>query len=195
MSADQTRSTPEEPEESQAEAADAVESAASSEGNAIDEAFSTDPALQAALMERDQYYDNWLRAQAELENFRKRTQKEMQQNFRYQAISLARDLLPALDNLERALAAAQESANIQELTQGVQMVAQQLQDILGQHDVKPIEALDQPFDPNLHEAIQQMPSANHPPMTVMHEVERGYLLHDRVVRPSKVIVSGGSPEE
>jgi molecular chaperone GrpE len=149
--------------------------------------------LETALAERDTHYDRLLRLQAELENFRKRMQREMEQSRQYQALPLARDLLPVLDNLRRALGAAEAAGNAAELVEGVNMVVKQFEDVLARHLVVPIEAVGQPFDAHLHEAVQQVPSPDHPPMTVVAEVERGYLLHDRVVRPAKVIVSSGPP--
>ena len=151
--------------------------------------------LQAAIAERESNYEQFKRAQAELDNYRKRVQKEHEQIRLYQTLPLIRDQLPGLDNLQRAIQAAQKSGNVDELVQGVQMVAAQFEDILAKHSVQPIEAVGQPFDPNLHEAVQQMPSADQPAMTVLDEVERGYVLHDRVIRPSKVIVSCALPEE
>jgi molecular chaperone GrpE len=117
----------------------------------------------------------------------------MEQSRQYQALPLARDLLPVLDNLRRALGAAEAAGNAAELVEGVNMVVKQFEDVLARHLVVPIEAVGQPFDAHLHEAVQQVPSPDHPPMTVVAEVERGYLLHDRVVRPAKVIVSSGPP--
>ncbi|GAB4158878.1 MAG: nucleotide exchange factor GrpE [Planctomycetaceae bacterium] len=149
--------------------------------------------LQQAIAERDEYKDHWLRTQAELDNFRKRMRKEAEENQRYQALSLVRDLLPGLDNLERAIAAAEQSSNQEELIKGMRMVARQFEDVLARYAVNPILAVGEPFDPNLHEAVQQIMTDDHPPMTVMQEVERGFQLHDRVIRPSKVIVSAALP--
>jgi molecular chaperone GrpE len=104
-------------------------------------------------------------------------------------LPLARDLLPALDNLHRALAAAEKSKNAEELVQGVQLVARQIEDALSRHHVVAVSAAGQPFDPNIHQAIQQVETADHPPMTVVQEVERGFTLKDRVVRPATVIVA------
>ncbi|MGE3314233.1 MAG: nucleotide exchange factor GrpE [Planctomycetaceae bacterium] len=151
--------------------------------------------LEATAAERDANRDNWLRAQAELENYRRRAQREAEEMRQYQSLPLARDLLPALDNLHRALAAAETSQNVADLVEGIRMVAKQCDDALGKHGIKPIDAAGKPFDPNLHQAIQQLPSAEHPPMTVLNEVERGYVLKDRVVRPSVVIVSQGPPTD
>jgi molecular chaperone GrpE len=145
--------------------------------------------LEAARAERDANYDLYLRAQAELQNYRKRVQRESEELRQYQALPLARDLLPALDNLHRALAAAESSKNIDELVRGVSMVAKQIESALSRHQVVAIEAAGKPFDPNLHQALQHVPSAEHPPMTVVQEVERGFTLKDRVVRPATVIVA------
>ena len=145
--------------------------------------------LEAARAERDTNYDLYLRTQAELQNYRRRVQRESEEFRQYQALPLARDLLPALDNLHRALAAAETSKNIDELVKGVSMVAKQIENALSRHQVVAIEAAGKPFDPNLHQALQHVPSAEHPPMTVVQEVERGFTLKDRVVRPATVIVA------
>ncbi len=147
-----------------------------------------DPLAELAAA-RDAANDRALRSQAELENYRKRVQRERDEERRYAAIPLVQDLLPGLDNLQRALDAARHTDDLSAMLQGVEMVAAQIDEILSRHGAKPIVAVGEPFDPNLHEAIQQMPSAELPPMTVIDEVERGYTLNDRVVRPSKVIVS------
>jgi molecular chaperone GrpE len=121
--------------------------------------------------------------------------KESEELYRFGSLSLARDLLPGLDNLERAIAAAEESGNVEDLLHGIRMVARQFRDALARHSIEPIPAKDEPFDPNLHEAVQQIPSSEHPPMTVMRELETGYRMHDRVIRPAKVLVSAAPPGE
>ncbi|HET6324989.1 MAG TPA: nucleotide exchange factor GrpE [Planctomycetaceae bacterium] len=145
--------------------------------------------LEAARAERDANYDLYMRSQAELQNYRRRAQKEADEMRQYQALPVARDLLPALDNLHRALAAAESSGSVKDLVNGVRLVAKQIEAALGRHDVVPIESAGKPFDPNLHQAIQQVQTDEHPPMTVVQEVERGFTLKDRVVRPATVIVS------
>lgn len=150
--------------------------------------------LQAVTAERDDFQDKWLRSRADFENYRKRVNRELEEQRQFQSLHLVRDLLPALDNLERAVQAAAGTEGSGELVTGLQMVIRQIQDVLTRHSVVPIESVGQPFDPNLHQAIQQVPSADHPPMTVLHELERGYRMHDRVVRPSKVVVSREAEE-
>lgn len=161
-------------------------------GNAAREGEPASPVedqLQAALGERDALMQKWLLAVADFDNYRRRVQKEADQERRFAALPLARDLLPILDNLHRALEAARNGGDVNQLVQGVQMVSKQFDDVLAKHSVVAIAALDQPFDPNLHQAIQQVPAPGKPPLTVVSECERGYRMHERVVRPSTVIVS------
>lgn len=133
-----------------------------------------------------------LRARADLENFRKRMQRDAEQQLKYANLPLVRDLIDVVDNLNRAMdAARQDAANATALRDGVGMVLSQMATILGKYGCKQIESVGREFDPNVHEAIAQMPSPEHPPGTVAQEVASGYLLHDRVVRPSSVIVSTG----
>jgi molecular chaperone GrpE len=172
---------------------DSGENAARPEAEKAASIASLKDQLEAAIGERDENRNKWLRAEAELDNYRKRVQKEAEEFRKYQVLSLAREILPGLDNLGRALAAAESSKNIEDLLQGVSMVARQFEDILNRHSIKPIEALGKPFDPNLHEALGQVPS-EYPATTVAQELEKGYTLHDRVVRPTKVFISSGPPE-
>ena len=148
-----------------------------------------EPELAQAIADRDRYLDNWHRSVAELENVRKRMLRELDQERQYRSLSIARDFLPTVDNLQRALQAAEKSQDVTQLVQGIRMVLQQFDETLVRHSITPIPTVGEPFDPNLHEAVLQQPNAEMPPMTVLMEVEKGYKMHDRVVRPSKVIVS------
>lgn len=151
-----------------------------------------DPEDRLAAAEREV-----LVVRAEMENFRKRMKRESEQLMKYANMNLMRDLLDVVDNLNRASGAAAGDAesNLQALVDGVAMVSQQLADVLGKHGCHAVEALGKPFDPNFHEAISQLPSDEYPSGTVMNEVGVGYVLHDRVVRPSHVVVSKGSDAE
>lgn len=151
--------------------------------------------LEATRAERDENHDKWLRSEAELENFRRRVRKEAEELQKFQSLGITRDLLPGLDNLDRAIAAADSTGDVENLLQGIRMVSQQFREVFTKHNVEPIAAEGEPFDPNLHEALQQVPTDEHPPMTVLQEVETGYKLHDRVIRPSKVIVAMAPPSE
>lgn len=145
--------------------------------------------LLRAEEQRQEYEGKYLRAYAEMDNVRRRMQRERDDERRFAALPIVRELLPAFDNLDRAVQAAAQGSSVEDLKQGVEMVLLQAQEVLGRLHVTPIESVGQPFDPNLHEALTQIPTADVPPMTIVQEVEKGYRLHDRVIRPSKVIVS------
>lgn len=145
--------------------------------------------LQNAEQKRDEYLDLAQRTRAEFENYQKRMKRDLVEERRYAQAPLAADLLASLDNLERAIAAAEQAGEKGPLVQGVALVHTQLLDILRRHGITRIEAKGQPFDPNLHQAVMQQPSAEQPPMTVMQVLEQGYLIHDRVLRPARVVVS------
>ena len=134
-----------------------------------------------------------LRSQAELENFRKRMRREMETEQRYAGLPLIRDLLPVVDNLQRAVAAAAGTDSATGLVEGVAMVANHLTTVLEKHHCETIDPLGEPFDPNLHEAIAQQPSPAHEAGTVVHVAQIGYKLHDRVVRPAQVVVAAAPP--
>ncbi len=133
--------------------------------------------------------DRELRVHAELDNVRKRAARELNERLRYANLSLLRDLLPVLDNVDRAIEAGEKNADAAALLAGFKMVNQQLAEVLKRHHCTRIEALHGAFDPNLHHAIMQQPSEEHPANTVLMVTQNGYQLHDRVVRPSQVIVS------
>jgi molecular chaperone GrpE len=161
----------------------------------FDGAVATQPAdeLEQLRGQAAEAQDRYLRSQAELENTRKRLRREMEDERRYAELSLLADLLPVIDNINRAVGAAEKNADAASLLSGFKMVGQQLDRVLEKHHVKLIEAEGQPFDPAVHEAILQRPSENHPPGTVIGVGQPGYKLHDRVVRPAQVIVSSNKP--
>jgi molecular chaperone GrpE len=138
---------------------------------------------------------NYLRAKAEVENVLKRTRREIEDERRYAAMSIMRDLLTVVDNVHRAIEAAQNDENSSGLLEGVKMVATQLDGVLDQHGCKQIKALAEPFNPNLHEAIGQEPSDEIPAKHVSRDLRVGYQLHERVVRPSQVFVSTGPADD
>ena len=144
--------------------------------------------LAQLKQERDELREQLLRSRAEFANYQKRAKQQADSDRVYAAGSLARDLLDPLDNLERAIEALRASA-AQNVTAGLDMVQRQLMDILAKHGVEPIPAQGRPFDPNLHDAVMQQPSREHPEGTVVSELSKGYTIRDRVLRPSKVAVS------
>ncbi len=192
---DEKTSEAEADEQAQA-VAEAAEVLSGSEGDdSLDsEASEASDEVATLTAERDQYRDAALRAQAELENYRKRVAREAENSAKFLTLPLVRDLLPALDNLGRTVQAAEQTGKVDDLIQGLQMIQGQFDQIFGNYSAKPIDCIGQAFDPNLHEALQQMPSDEHPPMTVIQELERGYVMHDRVIRPSKVIVASAPAE-
>lgn len=133
-----------------------------------------------------------LQAQAEAENFRKRMRRDLEDQLRFAALPLVEDILSVRDNLLRGLEAAETSADSAGLKEGVAMVAKQLDDALAKHSVEQISTEGATFDPNLHEAISQMPSEEHPSGSIMHVAQTGFKMHDRVIRPTQVVVSSGS---
>lgn len=168
----------------------AAEEIAAATDAALDESVGGHRDETAALREEiDAAKDRVLRAQAELDNYRKRTRKEMEDERRYAQLPLLGDLLPVLDNMQRAIQAAEKSPEASGFLAGYKMLAEQLEGVLSRHHCKRIEALHQPFDPHLHAAIMQQPSSEYPAGTVLQVAQEGYQLHDRVVRPSQVVVS------
>jgi molecular chaperone GrpE len=145
---------------------------------------------QIALLkqERDELRDQALRARAEFANYQKRAKQQADSDRVYAVGSLAKDLLEPLDNLDRAIEALRANGALG-ITAGLDMVQKQLHEIMARYGVEPIPAQGHPFDPNLHEAILQQPSLEHPEGTVVAEMSKGYTIRDRVLRPSKVAVS------
>ena len=135
--------------------------------------------------------DRTLRIAADLENFRKRALKDREEAHHFGHQNLVKDLLPSVDNLERAVDHArkggEESAS--GLLEGVELVLRELHSVLSKHGVTSIEALGQPFDPSLHEAMAQIPDGSQPPGTVVEVFQRGYQLRNRLLRPARVVVS------
>jgi molecular chaperone GrpE len=138
--------------------------------------------------------DRLLRLQAEMQNLRNRTSREIADERKYAAMPVMRDLLPVVDNIDRAIEAAEKAGEADNLLSGFRLVKQQLHTILNRHHCEPIVPENQPFDPHFHEAILQQPSADVPSGNVMMVTQPGYKMHDRVVRPAQVIVSSGAPQ-
>jgi molecular chaperone GrpE len=138
--------------------------------------------------------DRLLRLQAEMQNLRSRTSREITDERKYAALPVVRDLLPVIDNIDRAIEAAEKSGESENLLAGFRLVKQQLHTLLNNHQVELIAAENEIFDPNFHQAILQQPSADVPAGSIMMVTQQGYKIHDRVVRPAQVIVSAGPGE-
>jgi len=152
--------------------------------------------LAAAKKEAADNHDRYLRAAADLENFRRRTVREKEELRLFAASRLLEDLLPALDNLALGLASArQPKADMKALVGGVELLQQQLKSALAAHGLKEINPLGQPFDPHQHEAISHQPSPDVAAEHVLKVVRTGYVLNGRLLRPASVVVSSGKPVE
>ncbi|MGH7823104.1 MAG: nucleotide exchange factor GrpE [Candidatus Binatia bacterium] len=149
--------------------------------------------LQSKTDEAARTWDLYLRERAEAENFRKRLQRDKAEAIRYGNESLVRDLLPLLDNLELAVEHAGLGGNGKSVIEGVQMIVRMFRDLLERHGVKPLDApAGAPFDPAVHEASGVESSPGTAPNTVIRQELRGYQLHDRLLRPARVVVTGAA---
>jgi molecular chaperone GrpE len=143
----------------------------------------------------EKFKDLYVRSQADLDNYRKRAAREIEDARRYANLSLLERLLPVLDNFELGLDAARQSGGSEGILQGMSMVQKQLQDFLRESGVEAIEAVGTTFDPNIHEALGQEPSDEAAEGIVTRQLRRGYKLKDRLLRPSAVMVSKGPAAE
>jgi len=149
-------------------------------------------AVAAAKKEAADNYERYLRAVADLENFRRRTVKEKDELRQFGTKNVLEDLLPVMDNLALGIAAAkQPNADLKSLTSGVDMVLNQFKSTLSNHGLKEIAAAGQPFDANFHESISAQPSADVPEGHVLTVVRTGYTLNGRLLRAASVVVSSG----
>ena len=146
--------------------------------------------IQVAEAEARQNYDRLLRVSAEFENYKKRSQRDMEEYRKYANEAILADLLSVMDNLERALDSGKASKTPDNnLIEGVDLTLNDLVKIFERFSVTPIDAMEKPFDPNFHQAVMKESSADHPENTVIREFQKGYLLRDRLLRPSMVVVS------
>jgi molecular chaperone GrpE len=142
--------------------------------------------LEAKLEEADNRY---LRLQADFDNFRRRSRIELEASAKYRAQSIITDLLPAIDNFERAMKMEVDNEQAKSLMQGVDMVYRSLLDALKNEGVEVIEAVGKEFDPHLHQAVMQAEDENYGPNIVVEEFQKGYMLKDRIIRPAMVKVN------
>jgi molecular chaperone GrpE len=161
---------------------------------AAEEAVADDgaPAQAKAAPEAAEWRDRYVRTLADFDNYRKRADREKQDFFKYALAGTLRDLLPVLDNFDRALDHAEEG---DEFHRGVSLIYKQLFDVLQKHGVRVIEEGNVKFDPNIHEAVVRVEDPSVPSHTVVQVLQKGYFLHDRLLRPAMVKVAVGGPEE
>ncbi len=146
--------------------------------------------LEAAKKEAAENRDRWMRAVADLENYKKRSIQERSALLKYKNEDVLRDLLTVTDNIQRAVDFCSKEGRSDPVVEGICMISDMLQDLLKRYGVTEIEALGQPFDPNFHEAIAKIVSTDHQPNTVIEVMEKGYRYQDRLLRAAKVVVAG-----
>ncbi|MGB5298958.1 MAG: nucleotide exchange factor GrpE [Thiogranum sp.] len=164
-----------------------------------DDAAATDPdALQALLEDArnkaDSHWDQCLRLQADIDNLRKRNERDLVNAHKFALEKFAVDLLPVKDSLEMGLAAAEENADVAGLKEGGELTLKMLTSVMDKYNINEINALNEKFNPEYHEAMSVQERADVKPNTVVTVVQKGYLLNDRLIRPAMVIVSKATQE-
>ncbi len=148
--------------------------------------------------ECQEYKDKYVRAHAEMENLRRRTQTELEKSAKYAVSDFAKNMLSIADNLSRAMSVItddhKQDTGIKTFYEGIEMTQKELLNVFDRYGVTPIEALNQPFNPNLHQAVQEIDDPSKPTGTVVQEFQTGYMISDRVLRPSMVVTSKGGPK-
>lgn len=150
--------------------------------------------LQESEKTKDEYLTLIKSTRADFENYQKRILRDQANEKRFAHFQFTADILPALDNLDRALQAAKAGGDNGSMVQGVSMVLSQVLDVFKRHGIQRIQAEGHSFDPNLHQAVMQVPSKDLPVSTVIQVLENGYTLHDRVIRPASVSISSAPSE-
>ena len=146
--------------------------------------------LESVEQEAKEAHDRFLRVSAEFENYKKRSAREMDEFRKFANESLIREMLTVVDNLERALNSSNNDNQANShIAEGVDMTLKEILKVFEKFNVKPIEALGKPFDPNFHQAAMREETNEHPENTVLNELEKGYMIHDRLLRPAMVVVS------
>jgi len=154
-----------------------------------DEVTKLQEKLAQALEETKVHQEQYLRTLAEMENLRKRTQRDKEELAKYANESILREILPVIDNLERAVEHAEQAASDEGLFEGVQMTLTQFSQLLSKFGVEPVDAIGQPFDPAYHQAMGQMESEDYPVNTVVQQMQKGYQLNKRLLRPAFVMLA------
>jgi molecular chaperone GrpE len=151
--------------------------------------------LESAENKAQENYDRLLRLSAEFDNYKKRTSREMRDMVKFANEKFIVELLGVVDNLERAIASVPEADADDPLLQGVQLTLSEVLKLLDRQNIHVVESLGKPFDPNFHQAMMQQEADDHPPHTVIGEMQKGYTMHDRLIRPAMVVVSKARPAD
>lgn len=139
-------------------------------------------------------HDLYLRSEAEIENIKKRNRKDKEEWVKYANETLIKEILPVMDNLEMAISHSHDENSIQALREGVELTLRGLRDVLGKSGLEEVEAEGEAFDPNYHHAVSEQADENVEAGIILQELQRGYMLKKRLIRPAMVIVSKGSPD-
>ncbi|ARF67179.1 nucleotide exchange factor GrpE [Paenibacillus larvae subsp. pulvifaciens] len=180
----QEQTTDTQVEEPKNDAAESVSESPDSEENACVKE------LEELREQVKEHQERYLRVQADFDNFRRRSRLEKEDFAKYASIKLIESLLPVIDNFDRALQSSKDTKDFDALAKGIEMVYRQLDQVLTQEGLSPIEAVGEPFNPEFHQAIMQVESEDHEEGIIVEEVQKGYMLKDKVIRPSMVKVSG-----
>lgn len=151
--------------------------------------------LKTVRTELKDYRERYLRALADLENYKKRIVREKQEYVEYANANLIRSVLTVLDNFERALDSGKIGSEFQPFYKGVEMIYENLKDVLGREGLQQFSSLGEEFNPERHEAVVALESEAHPANIIVDEIEKGYILRDRIIRPAKVAVSKDKKKE
>jgi len=152
--------------------------------------------LESVEQELKDSHDRFLRVSAEFENYKKRAAREMNDFRKFANESFVKAMLPVVDNLDRAIeSSSNDDHSISSMVEGVNMTLKEILKIFEQFGVKPFESLGKTFDPALHQAVMQKETDNHPEKTILNELEKGYMMHDRLLRPAMVVVSKTTESE
>ncbi|WPP42775.1 nucleotide exchange factor GrpE [Paenibacillus hunanensis] len=146
--------------------------------------------LDRAQAHAEEQTQRLLRAQADFDNFRRRTQKEKEDLAKYASAQLITELIPVIDNFERAMATKPEHPELESFSKGVDMIFRQLSDVLKNAGLTTMETVGQPFNPEFHQAVMQVESEEYEEGIIVEELQKGYVLKDKVLRPAMVKVSG-----
>ena len=152
--------------------------------------------LESVEQESKESYDRFLRVSAEFENYKKRAAREMNDFRKFANESFVKAMLPVVDNLDRAIeSSSNDDHSNSSVVEGVNMTLKAILKIFEQFGVKPFQSLGKTFDPALHQAVMQEESDDHPEKTILNELEKGYMMHDRLLRPAMVVVSKKTDSE
>src|SRR5436309_5610895 len=172
-----------------------AEAAPSDDAAEVDRHAALQAQIDQLTQERSTLLDQLLRRQAEFENYRRRVDRERAETYARSRAEVVLELLPVIDNFERALASLEHSgSDAKSVRQGIELIHRQLNDALAKFGLEPVESVGQAFDPNVHEAVSAEPSSEHEENRVVAEFERGYRLGEKLLRPAKVKVAA-TPEK